>query len=67
LRAKPALGSSQRALRRSGIGAVVVDGAGHPLTSTITLSSIDRLALKIGDAVVVIARATNVMIGQAGK
>jgi molybdopterin-binding protein len=45
----------------------VVDGAGHPLTSTITLSSIDRLALKIGDAVVVIARATNVMIGQAGK
>ncbi|HEX7501394.1 MAG TPA: TOBE domain-containing protein [Polyangia bacterium] len=34
------------------------------MTSSITLTSIDRLALKVGDAVVVIVKAADVMIGK---
>jgi molybdopterin-binding protein len=46
------------------MGEVIVDVGGQSVTSSITLSSIDRLAIKVGDAVVVIVKATDVMIGK---
>jgi len=44
---------------------VVVDiGGGQEVVSLITKSSVDRLALKPGDAVVAIIKSTEVMIGK---
>jgi molybdopterin-binding protein len=42
----------------------MVDVNGQTMTSSISLSSIDRLALRIGDAVLVVIKATDVMIGK---
>jgi molybdopterin-binding protein len=51
-------------VRGSVNGEVTVDVGGQIVTSSITLSSIDRMALKVGDAVVAIVKATDVMIGK---
>jgi molybdopterin-binding protein len=51
-------------VRGSVNGEVTVDVGGQVVTSSITLSSIDRLALKVGDAVVAIVKASDVMIGK---
>lgn len=45
-------------------GEVAVDVGGQVVTASITLASIERLGLKIGDAVVAIIKATDVMIGK---
>jgi molybdopterin-binding protein len=46
------------------MGEVMVDVGGQTMTSSISLSSIDHLALRIGDAVFVVIKATDVMIGK---
>jgi molybdopterin-binding protein len=43
---------------------VVVDVGGQEVVSAITKSSVDRLQLKAGDPVVVLVKATEVMIGK---
>jgi molybdopterin-binding protein len=57
-------GQVKQIVRGSVNGEVIVDVGGQSVTSSITLASIDRLALKVGDAVVVIVKATDVMIGK---
>ena len=51
-------------VRGAVMGEVIVDVGGQTVTSSISLASIDRLALKVDDAVVVIVKATDVMIGK---
>jgi molybdopterin-binding protein len=51
-------------VRGSVNGEVIVDVSGQTVTSSITLASIDRLALKKGDDVLVVVKATDVMIGK---
>ena len=51
------------------LGAVMADvtveiGGGRTLTSVITKHSVERLGLKAGDQVVVIIKATEVMLGK---
>jgi molybdopterin-binding protein len=43
---------------------VVVDVGGQEVVSVITRGSVERLALKPGDAVTVLVKATEVMIGK---
>jgi molybdopterin-binding protein len=43
---------------------VVVDVAGHEVVAAITRSSAERLNLQIGDAITVIIKSTEVMIGK---
>ena len=43
---------------------VVVDVAGHEVVSAITTGSAEALELKAGDSVVVIVKATEVVIGR---
>ncbi|BDG05552.1 TOBE domain-containing protein [Anaeromyxobacter oryzae] len=43
---------------------VVVDFAGQDMVSEITKSSAERLGLKTGDAVTVIIKSTEVMLGK---
>jgi molybdopterin-binding protein len=57
-------GNVTKVVRGSVMGEVIVDVGGQTVTSSISLASIDRLALKAGDAVVVIVKATDVMIGK---
>jgi molybdopterin-binding protein len=57
-------GQVKQIVRGSVNGEVIVDVGGQSVTSSITLASIERLALKVGDAVVVIVKATDVMIGK---
>jgi molybdopterin-binding protein len=58
-------GKIKEIVRGAVTGEVIVDvGGGQTMTSSISLSSIDRLALKIGDAVVVVVKATDAMIGK---
>ena len=57
-------GKIKNILRGSVNGEVTVDIGGQMVISSITLASIDHLALKIGDEVVVIVKATDVMIGK---
>ena len=42
---------------------VVVDVGGQDIVSEITLSSVERLGVKVGDEVWAIIKATDVMIG----
>jgi molybdopterin-binding protein len=64
-REKSAQGKIKEIVRGAVTGEVIVDvGGGQTMTSSISLSSIDRLALKIGDAVVVVVKATDAMIGK---
>lgn len=51
------------------LGAVMADvtldiGGGRTITSAITKASVERLGLKVGDDVVAIIKATEVMIGK---
>ncbi|MCA9864820.1 MAG: TOBE domain-containing protein [Thermomicrobiales bacterium] len=51
------------------LGAVMADvtldiGGGRTITSAITRNSVERLDLKVGDEVVAIVKATEVMIGK---
>jgi molybdate transport system regulatory protein len=51
------------------LGAVMAEvtldiGGGQTLTSAITSHSVERLGLKVGDEVVAIIKATEVMIGK---
>ncbi len=41
---------------------VVVDVGGHEIVSVITKSSVEHMGLKVGDAVKVIIKATEVML-----
>ena len=43
---------------------VEVDIGGQTIVSTITKASVDRLKLKVGDAVTVLVKASSVMIGK---
>jgi molybdopterin-binding protein len=43
---------------------VVVDIGGPEIVSTITKASADRLKLKAGDAVVVVVKASDVIVGK---
>jgi molybdopterin-binding protein len=43
---------------------VTVDVAGQTMVAAITRSSAERLALKVGDAVTVIIKSTEVMLGK---
>jgi len=43
---------------------VVVDIGGQEVVSMISKSSVERLGIKVGDAVVAIIKATEVMIGK---
>ena len=43
---------------------VVVDVGGQDVVAMISKSSVDRLGLKTGDAVVAIMKSTDVMIGK---
>lgn len=45
-------------------GEVAVDIGGQTVTASITMASIERLGLKVGDVVVAIIKATDVMIGK---
>lgn len=45
-------------------GEVSMTVGGQSMTASITLSSIDRLGLKVGDQVVAIIKASDVMIGK---
>jgi len=57
-------GTIKQIIRGSVNGEVIVDIGGQIVTSSITLASIDRLALKVGDSVTAIVKATDVMIGK---
>jgi molybdopterin-binding protein len=57
-------GTIKQIVRGAVMGEVIVDVGGQTVTSSISLASIDRLALKVGEAVVVIVKATDVMIGK---
>ena len=57
-------GTIKEIKRGSVNGEVVVDVGGQLVTASITLASIDRLALKTGDQVVAIVKASDVMIGK---
>ena len=51
------------------LGAVMADvtldvGGGRTITSAITRNSVERFGLKVGDEVVAIIKATEVMIGK---
>lgn len=51
------------------LGAVMADvtldiGNGQTVTSAITKNSVERLGLKVGDQVVAIVKATEVMLGK---
>jgi len=43
---------------------VEIDIGGQSVVSTITKGSVERLKLKVGDAVTVIVKASSVMIGK---
>lgn len=57
-------GTIKEIKRGSVNGEVVVDVGGQLVTASITLASIDRLALKVGDKVAAIVKASDVMIGK---
>jgi molybdopterin-binding protein len=57
-------GTVKQVIRGAIMGEVVVDIGGQEVVSSITLSSIERLALKVGDPVFVIIKATDAMIGK---
>jgi molybdopterin-binding protein len=65
LSARNQLKGTVKSVRTGSIMAeVVVDVGGQEVVSAITKSSVDRLQLKAGDPVVVLVKATEVMIGK---
>jgi molybdopterin-binding protein len=57
-------GSVTNIARGSVMGEIEVDIGGQKVTASITLSSIDRLDLKVGSQVYAIVKATDVLIGK---
>ena len=57
-------GTVKQVVRGSVMGEVVVDIGGQHMTASITLASVDRLGIKPGEAVYVIVKSTDVMIGR---
>ncbi len=57
-------GTVKAVVRGAVLGEVIVNIGGQEVVSSITLSSIDRLGLKVGDPVFVVVKATDVMIGK---
>jgi molybdopterin-binding protein len=57
-------GTVKKVVRGVVMGEVVVDIGGQEVAAEITLASIDRLGLKLGDPVFVIIKATDAMIGK---
>jgi molybdopterin-binding protein len=57
-------GTVKQVIRGAIMGEVVVDIGGQEVVSSITLSSIERLSLKVGDPVIVVIKATDAMIGK---
>ena len=52
-------------LKRGAVNAeVIIDVGGQSIASTITVASLDRLALKAGDRVTAIIKASDVIIGK---
>jgi molybdopterin-binding protein len=43
---------------------VVIDLGAHEIVAAITRASVDRLALRPGDAVVAVVKATDVIVGK---
>ena len=43
---------------------VVVDVGGQEMVAAITVNSVERLAIEVGDSVSVIVKSTDVMIGK---
>jgi molybdate transport system regulatory protein len=65
LSARNQLQGTVRSVKTGAVMAEVeVDVGGQPITSVITRSSVERLKLKAGDAVTVIVKATEVMLGK---
>ena len=65
LSARNQLKGTVKSVRTGSIMAeVVVDVAANEIVSEITKSSVERLGLKQGDAVTVIIKATEVMLGK---
>jgi molybdopterin-binding protein len=65
LSARNQLKGTVKQLRKGDLMAeVVVDVGGQELVSVITTSSAERLGLKVGDAIVAVVKATEVMIGR---
>jgi molybdopterin-binding protein len=46
------------------VAEVVIDIESQELTSTITMGSLERLGLKVGDRVTAIVKASDVLIGK---
>lgn len=57
-------GTVKKVVRGVVMGEVVVDIGGQEVAAEITLASINRLGLKLGDPVFVIIKATDAMIGK---
>ena len=54
-----------KSISKSGLMAeVVVDVGGHEIVSLITSGSVDRMGLKVGDAVAAVIKSTEVMIAK---
>jgi molybdopterin-binding protein len=62
--AQSAEGHREARHARRGHERVVVDVGGQEVVALITKASVDRLALKPGDAVLAIIKSTDVMIGK---
>jgi len=57
-------GTVKNVKRGSIMAEVLVDVGGQEVVSAITVSSVDRLKLAVGDRVTVIVKSTEVMIGK---
>jgi molybdopterin-binding protein len=57
-------GTVKEVKRGSIMAEVLVDIGGQQVVSAITVSSVDRLKLAVGDRVTVIVKSTEVMIGK---
>jgi molybdopterin-binding protein len=55
-------GTVKSILRDTVVSEVVVDVAGHEVAAVITTSSVDRLQVREGQPIVVVIKATEVML-----
>lgn len=65
LSARNCLKSRVKSIRLGEVAAeVVLDVGGQEMCSTITVNSVKRLGLQVGDEVVAVIKASSVMIGK---
>ena len=65
LSARNQLKGKVKSVKTDGLMAeVIVDVGGNELVSTITKASADHLKLKVGDAVTVVIKASEVLVGK---